>query len=130
MFIANDMSNLKAGVMQILVEPGCQDSLFTRNFFGSLAPGAMAGVQCSGDSNYFIKNDYTHSGIPGLTAGAIPCVWLANSYDPDTGELMAEPENNLVFEADGLPSGTTIAEQVLDDPFECTGTTTNMVVGH
>jgi hypothetical protein len=43
---------------------------------------------------------------------------------------MAEPENNLVFETDGLPSGTTIAEQVLDDPCKLTGTTTNMVVGH
>ena len=129
-FIGNDMSHVTAGVMQILVEPGCQDNLFTRNVFGSLGPGAMAGVQCSGDSNSFIKNDYTRSGIPGLTAGAIPCVWLANSYDPDTGNLIAEPENNLVFEPDGFPLGTTAAEQVLDDPRECTGTTTNIVVGH
>ena len=128
--IANDLSALNAGTAQILVEAECQDNLFTRNVIGLLGSGASAGVQCSGDSNYFIKNDYTQSGIPGLTAGAIPCVWLANSYDPDTGDLIAEPENNFVFEADSLPPGTTAAEQVLDDPREQMGTTTNIVVGH
>jgi len=129
-FVGNDMSNLNAGVMQILIEPGCQDNLFTRNVIGSLGPGAMAGVQCSEDSNYFIRNDYTQSSIPGLTVGGIPCVWLANSYDPDTSELLAEPENNLVFEPDGFPPGTTVKRQVLNDSRELTGTSTNMVVGH
>ena len=129
-FIGNDMSNLTAGVMQILVEPGCQDNLFTRNVIGSLAPGGLAGISCSGDNNDIVRNNYTQSGISGMTAGSIPCVWLANSYDPDTGDLIAEPENNLVFESDGFPPGTTAADQVLDDPRECTGTTTNTVVGH
>jgi hypothetical protein len=128
--IGNDMSNLTAGVVQILVEPGCQNNLFTQNVIGSLAPGGLAGISCSGDNNDIIRNDYTLSGIPGLTTGAAPCVWLANSYDPDTGDLIAEPENNLVFEPDGLPPGTTVTEQVLDDPRECTGTTTNTVVGY
>ena len=54
---------------------------------------------------------------------------LANSYDPDTGDLIAEPENNLVFET-LFPTGTDAIEQVLDDALECTGTTTNMVVGY
>ncbi len=115
---------------QIAVSAGCDRNLFTRNTIGPLGDGATAGVMCEGSSNDFIRNDYTQSGIPGVTAGAISCVWLANSYDPDTGDLIAEPENNLVFEPGGFPPGTTAAEQVLDDPRELTGTTTNAVVGH
>ncbi len=129
-FVENDLSGLSTGTAPILVQYGCQDNLFTRNIIGSLGSGASAGIQCFGDNNYFIRNDYTQSDILGLAAGTIPCVWLANSYDPDTGDLVAEPENNLVFEADGLPSGTTTAEQILDDPRELTGTSTNIVVGH
>jgi hypothetical protein len=129
-FIGNDMSNLNAGAMQILVQAGCDRNLFTRNTIGPLGEGATAAVKCEGSNNDFIRNDYTQSGIPGLTAGVIPCVWLANSYDPDTGDLIAEPKNNLVFETEGLPPGTTAAEQVLDDPREHTGATTNTVVGH
>jgi hypothetical protein len=129
-FIGNDLSDLSAGTAQILIEPECLDNLFTGNVIGLLGSGASAGVQCSGDRNSFIRNDYTQSGIPGLTAGSVPCVWLVNTYDPDTGDLIAEPEDNLVFEAEGLPPGTTAAEQVLDDPRELTGTTTNIVVGY
>ena len=103
--------------------------LFRKNTIGPLGDGAIAGITCGGSSNDFIRNDYTQSGIPGLTAGSIPCVWLMNSYDPDTGDVIAEPENNLVFEPDGFPPGTTAADQVLDDPRECTGTTTNTVIG-
>ncbi len=128
--IANDTSGLNVGTAHLLVQAGCQNNLLTRNVIGPLAPGGLAGISCSGDNNDIIRNDYTQSGISGLTAGTIPCVWLANSYDPDTGDLIAEPENNLVFEPDGFPPGTTIAEQVLDDPFKLTGTTTNTVVGH
>jgi hypothetical protein len=127
--IANDLSALNAGTAQILVEAECQDNLFTRNVIGSLGSGASAGIQCYGDSNSFIRNDYTQSGISGLTVGAVPCLWLANSYDPDTGDLIAEPENNLVFEVNCLPPETTATEQILDDPHEQTGTTTNIVVG-
>jgi len=129
-FIANDTSELNADTAQILIEAGCHDNLFTQNIIGSLGSGASAGVQCSGDSNYFIRNDYTQSGIFGLTAGAIPCIWLANSYDPETGDLVDEPENNLILEADDLPPGTTITEQVLDDPHEQTGTSTNIIIGY
>ncbi len=129
-FAGNDLSGLTAGTAQILLQHGCQDNLFTRNVIGLLGPEASAGIHCSGDNNDFVRNDYTQSGIPGLTAGGIPCVWLANSYDPDTGALIAEPKNNLVFEPEGLPAGTTIKEQILDDPCELTGTTTNTVVGH
>ena len=129
-FVGNDLSGLSAGTAQILVQSECQDNLFTRNVIGFLDPEALAGIHCSGDNNDFVRNDYTLSGIPGLTIGDIPCVWLANSYDPDTGDLTAEPENNLVFEADSLPLGTILSEQVLDDPHELTGNTTNIVVGH
>ncbi len=129
-FVGNDLSGLCAGTAQILVQSECQDNLFTRNVIGLLSPEASAGIHCSGDNNDFVRNDYTQSGIPGLTTGTIPCVWLVNSYDPDTGVLIAEPENNLVFEAKGLPIGTTAAEQVLDDPQEIKGNTTNMVVGN
>lgn len=135
-FMWNDLSGITARKMdifsanQIAVFAGCDRNLFTRNTIGSLGDGATAGIKCEGSSNDFIRNDYTQSGIPGLTAGAIPCVWLANSYDPDTGDLMTEPENNLVSESDGFPPGTTAVEQVLDDPREQTGTTTNIVVGH
>jgi len=135
-FKGNDLSGITAQKMdiasanQIAVPAGCDRNLFTRNTIGPLGDGATAGISCGGSSNDFIRNDYTQSGIPGLTAGSIPCVWLVNTYDPDTGDLIAEPENNLVFEAEGLPPGTTAAEQVLDDPRECTGTTTNIVVGH
>ncbi len=129
-FAGNDLSGLNSGKAQILVQNGCQDNLFTRNVIGLLGPEASAGIQCMGDNNDFVRNDYTQSGIPGLTAGTIPCVYLASSYDPDTGDLIAEPENNLVFETDGLPLGTTLTEQVLDDPHELTGNTTNIVVGH
>ena len=132
----NDLSGITARKMdifsanQIAVFPGCDRNLFTRNTIGPLGDGATAGIKCEGSSNDFIRNDYTQSGILGMTAGSIPCVWLANSYDPDTGDLIVEPEHNLVFEPDGFPLGTTAAEQVLDDPRECTGTTTNTVVGH
>jgi hypothetical protein len=129
-FVGNDLSDLRAGTAQILVQPGSHDNLFTRNIIGSLGPEASASVQCFGDSNSFIRNDYTQSGISGPTAGAVPCLWLANSNDPGSGDLIAEPERNLVFESDGFPPGTDAAEQVLDDPREFTGTTTNIVVGH
>jgi len=135
-FMWNDLSGITAKKMdifssnQIAVFPGCDRNLFTRNTIGPLGDGATAGIKCEGSSNDFIRNDYTQSGIPGLTAGDIPCVWLANSYDPDTGDLVAEPENNLVFEPDGFPLETTVTDQVLDDPRELTGTTTNIVVGH
>jgi hypothetical protein len=135
-FKGNDLSGITAQKMdiasanQIAVPAGCDKNLFTRNTIGPLGDGATAGISCGGSNNDFIRNDYTQSGIPGLTAGSIPCVWLTNSYDPDTGDVIAEPENNLVFEPDGFPPGTTVADQVLDDPRECTGTTTNTVVGH
>jgi hypothetical protein len=135
-FTWNDLSGITAKKMdifsanQIAVFAGCDRNLFTRNIIGPLGDGATAGISCGGSSNDFIRNDYTQSGIPGLKAGVVPCVWLANSYDPDTGEVISEPEHNLVFESDGFPPGTTAAEQVLDDPRECTETTTNIVVGH
>jgi len=135
-FAWNDLSGITAKKMdifsanQIAVPVGCDRNLFTRNTIGPLGDGATAAIGCEGSSNDFVRNDYTQSGIPGLTAGVIPCVWLANSYDPDTGDLIAEPKNNLVFETEGLPPGTTAAEQVLDDPCELTGSTTNTVVGH
>ena len=135
-FKGNDLSGMTAQKMdiasanQIAVPAGCDRNLFTRNTIGPLGDGATAGISCGGSNNDFIRNDYTQSAIPGLTAGSIPCVWLGNTYDPDIGDLIAEPENNLVFEPDGFPAGTTAEEQVLDDPRECTGTTTNTVVGH
>jgi hypothetical protein len=141
--VANDMSKLNAGGAHIVVRPECHGNLFARNVIGPLVSGTgetvintpigpvrVAGISCGGDHNDFIRNDYTQSGITGLTAGGVPCVALTNTYDPDTGDLVAEPEDNLVFEADGLPAGTTATEQVLDDPRELTGTTTNTVVGH
>ncbi|MFC1635363.1 right-handed parallel beta-helix repeat-containing protein [Planctomycetota bacterium] len=118
------------GAAQMAVAATCHDNVFRGNIIGSLGSGAFAAVACWGDNNDFIRNDYTQSNAPGLAVGGIPCVWLANSYDPDTGNLAAEPENNLVFEANCLPPGTTVAEQVLDDPRKQTGSTTNIVVGH
>jgi len=129
-FVANDLSGLKADTAQILVAEECQNNLFARNFIGSLGPDALAAIQCSGDNNDIIRNDYTRSGIPGPVAEGTPCVWLANTCDPDTGALVAEPENNLVFEADGLPPGTATTNEVLDDPRQLTGNTTNIVIGH
>jgi hypothetical protein len=56
---------------------------------------------------------------------------LSDTYDPDTGDLIAEAENNLVHESGRFPPGTGDAKkQVLDDVRERTGTTTNRVVGH
>jgi hypothetical protein len=109
---------------------GCDGNLFRGNVLGPLGSGAGVGIYCEGDNNDFIRNDYTKSGIPGLAGGDIPCIMLANTYDPVTGDLVAEPENNLVFESGGLPPGTTATEQVLDQPCELTGATTNTVVGH
>ena len=135
-FAWNDLSGITVQKMdifsanQILLSAGSDNNIFTKNTIGPLGDGATAGIKCEGSSNDFIRNDYTQSSIPGLTAGAIPCVWLANSYDPDAGDLIAEPKNNLVFEPDGFPPGTTAAEQVLDDPYGISGTTTNTVVGH
>jgi hypothetical protein len=120
----------ESGAIQMGATATCHDNVFRGNIIGALGSGAFAAVACWGDNNDFIRNDYTQSNAPGLTAGGIPCVWLASSYDPETGNLVAEPENNLVFESDGLPPGTTIEEQVLDDSREQTGTTTNIVVGH
>lgn len=118
------------GASLISIMRDCHGNVFRDNIIGPLGPGAGVGIYCAGDNNDFIRNDYTKSGIPGLTAGGIPCVMLANTYDPATGDLVAEPENNLVFESGGLPPGTTAAEQVLDQPRELTGATTNTVVGH
>jgi len=92
--------------------------------------GRGSGIYCAGDNNDFIRNDYTQSGLQGLSVGGRPCVWLAVYYDVMTGDYVDDAENNLVFELDGLPPGTTAAEQVLDDPRALTGTTTNTVVGH
>ena len=129
-FMVNDTSDLNAGAAHIFVQPECHNNLFARNVIGPLGPSALAGVQCSGDKNYFVRDDYSQSGILGVTACGIPCVWLANTYDPETGVLLTEPERNFVFESDGFPPGTDAAEQVLDDPREFTGTTTNIVIGH
>ena len=85
-----------------------------------------AGIWCAGDNNDFIRNDYTQSGIPGLTAGNIPCVRLTTYHDLATGDFLGQAENNLVFELDSLPPGTGAAEQVLDE----TSNTTNTIVGH
>ncbi len=132
----NNLENFTAmrfsvnGAAQMAITATCHDNVFRGNIIGSLGSGAFAAVACWGDNNDFIRNDYTQSGVSGLAAGAVPCLWLANSYNPDTGDLVAEPENNLVFEPDGFPPGTTAADQVLDDPREYTGTTTNTVVGH
>jgi hypothetical protein len=133
----NNLANLTAvqfglyGAAQLAIAHGSHDNIFRGNIIGPVGTGAWAGVWCWGDDNNdFIRNDYTQSGIQGLTAGGVPCVWLANFYDPETGDLVTEPENNLVFEVGCLPPGTTIVEQVLDDPRELTGATTNTVVGH
>jgi len=132
-FAWNDLSGMTAKKMdmydasQIAVSAGCNRNLFTRNTIGPLGEGATAGIMCAGSSNDFVRNDYTQSGIPGLTAGTVPCVWLSN-YDTETGSLIGEPQDNLVFEA-LFPEGTDVAEQVLDDPQESTGATTNVIVG-
>ena len=112
---------------QIAVLTGCDRNLFTRNTIGPLGEGAAAGIICGGSSNDFVRNDYTQSGIAGLTAGTVPCVWLS-PYDPDIEDLTAEPQDNLVFET-LFPEGTNAAEQVLDDPQESAGATTNVIVG-
>jgi hypothetical protein len=132
----NNLENFTAvqfglyGACQISLQSTCHDNVFRDNVIGPLGPGAGVGIYCAGDNNDFIRNDYTRSGIPGLTAGGIPCIMLANTYDPATGDLVAEPENNLVFEPTGFPTGTTATDQVLDQPRELTGATTNTVVGH
>ena len=133
-FKGNDLSKITAQKMdiasanQIALSAGCDNNLFTRNTIGPLGDGATAGIKCEGSSNDFIRNDYTQSGIPGLTAGTIPCVWLAKSYDPDTGDLIAEPHDNLICEI-LFPEGTSATEQVLDDTRESTDATTNVIIG-
>ena len=117
------------GAGQIGITSACENNVFRDNVLGPLGPGVGVGIYCAGDNNDFIRNDYTKTGIPGLTAG-IPCVLLANTLDPATGDLVAEPENNLVFEPTGFPTGTTAADQVLDQPQALNGVTTNTVVGH
>jgi len=132
----NNLENFTAvqfglyGTCQIILTATCHDNVFRDNVIGPLGLGAGVGIYCAGYNNDFVRNDYTLSGIPGLTAGGIPCIMLANTYDPATGDLVTEPENNLVFESEGLPPGTTATEQVLDQPRELTGATTNTVVGH
>jgi len=120
------------GATQILLDSGCENNVFRDNIIGPLGNGALAGIWCAGDNNDFVRNDYMQSGISGLTAAGIPCVLLANQVNPATGEVLDAPENNLVFEPGGFPPGATTAatEQVLDEPRELTGTTTNIVVGH
>jgi hypothetical protein len=106
------------GAAQMVINQG-HSNLFTRNVIGPLGPDAFGGIVCRGTDNDIIRNDYTRSDIAGLTSGDRPCVILG-----------AASERNLVFEPDGFPPGTTAAEQVLDDPRQLTGTTTNTVVGH
>ena len=118
------------GAAQIALTYGSHDNIVRANTIGSLGSGAPAAIwSWADDNNDLIRNDYTHSGIQGLTASGVPCVWLADSYDPETGELAGEPEHNLVYET-LFPEGTDCADQVRDDPRERTGTTTNVVVGH
>ncbi|MFC1634409.1 right-handed parallel beta-helix repeat-containing protein [Planctomycetota bacterium] len=131
----NNLENFTAvqftlnGAGQIGLGLGCHDNTVRGNIVGPLGTGALAAIWCSGDDNNdFIRNDYTRSGIQGLAAGGKPCVWLANVYDAETSDLVSAPENNLVFET-LFPTGTDAVAQVLDDPRELTGTTTNIVVG-
>jgi hypothetical protein len=115
------------GPSQIALAPECRDNVCRDNIMGPVGPGEeAAGIWCAGDNNDFIRNDYTQSGIPGLTTGDIPCVRLTNYHDLATGDFLGEAENNLVFELAGLPPGTGAAEQVFDG----TGNTTNAIVGH
>jgi hypothetical protein len=124
-FVANDLANLSTGVAQILVQPECHGILFARNVVGALAPDGLAGICCGGDNNDFVRNDYTQSGIAGLTSGGQPCLILG-----------PESEGNLVFESASFPVATGDAtEQILDLPREpgCAGrscASTNTVVGH
>jgi hypothetical protein len=115
------------GPCHICVGPYCHDNVCRDNIIGPVGPGEeAAGIWCAGDNNDFIRNDYTQSGIPGLTAGNIPCVRLTTYHDLATGDFLGQAENNLVFELDSLPPGTGAAEQVLDE----TSNTTNTIVGH
>jgi hypothetical protein len=114
------------GPSQIALGPACHDNVCRDNTIGAVGSGeAAAGIWCAGYDNDLTRNDYTQCGIPGLTAGDVPCVRLAVYVDYETGEYVGEARGNLVCQPDGLPSGTGIAEQVLDE----TGNGTNMIVG-
>jgi hypothetical protein len=125
LFVANDLSGLRAGTGQIFVQPECHGNLFTKNVIGTLASGGLAAICCSGDHNDFIRNDYGSSEIPGLTTSDQPCLILD-----------VTSEDNLVFESAGFPAGTGGAtEQVLElcrEPGcgEPPCATANVVVGH
>lgn len=127
----NDFSGLTVvqhgpyGPSQIAFAPACHDNVCRDNVMGAVGPGeAAAGIWCAGYDNDLIRNDYTQSAISGLTAGDVPCVRLAIYLDHATGEYGGEARGNLVCQPDGLPAGTAIAEQVLDE----TGNGTNMIV--
>jgi hypothetical protein len=114
------------GPSHIALGPACHDNVCRDNAIGAVGPGEeAAGIWCAGYDNDLTRNDYTQSAIPGLTAGVVPCVRLAVFLDHDTGEYVGEARGNLVCQPDGLPAGTGITEQVLDE----TDNGTNMIVG-
>jgi hypothetical protein len=117
------------GAGQMAFGPGCRDNIIRNNVIGPLGEGASGGIKCHGDNNDFIRNDYTQSCIPGMTAGDVPCLLLGYWYDSETGDLLDEPVGNLVFEGDGFPEGTGVDDQVLDEPMTNGGSTTNTIVG-
>jgi len=106
------------GAAQIGILSGCENNVLRDNVIGPLGFGARAGIYCEGNNNDIIRNDFTKSSILGLTAGDMPCVILGPGS-----------KRNLVFEPDGFPSGTTAADQVLDDSCDRVGMTTNILVG-
>lgn len=126
-FTRNNLLGLSSEIAPVYISDYSSKNEFTGNILGQAGQLPLdqglcrAAIICEGQSNKFVDNDYTQSGIKGLSASEI-CLLLTSTSQ---GNHIAESK---------FPSGTTLCDQVLDLPRDTgqghSGATSDSILGY